>query len=1530
MKRNLLSLSAIALALALAVSFLPAAHPARATSPGVVISQIYGAGGNSGALLNHDYVELFNRGTTSVSLSGLSIQYASATGTGNFSANPVALLSGTLAPGQYYLVQLAGGTNGSPLPAADASGTINMSATGGKVALVNGLTGLACNGSSTPCTPAQLAQIVDLVGLDGANFYETAAAPATSTVLADFRSAAGCVDSDNNAADFSAATPAPRNSASPFNYCSGPTSPTGTGASNPGAVFAGDPLLLTVTVTPGANPPSSGVSVACDLSSIGGAAAQAFYDDGTNGDAAAGDNTFSFATSVAAATVGGPKSLGCSLGDAQGRSGSATLALTVTAILPIGTVNGAVLDGTDGTTHTSPYVGQTVTVKGVIYEKTLQAITNSTNTYKGFFIQNTAATADGDPTTSDGLFVFMSTGSTLPGPGGPYTPSVGDEIVLTGKISEYYNMTELGSPTLALPVVRSGVDIDAEVAPVVADPPASLADANRYWERLQGMRIQVPSGSIVLGGRNVFSPADAEIWVAAPTSTVAGRSDPSTDRAFRDAHPLDDNYDASNWDGNGYRILMGSLGIKALSGDGQALIDPARTFDTVTSAPAGGLNYTFSKYRVEIAGQPVFAEGPDPSANYAPEAFDRTFAYSIVDYNLENLYDYRDNPFSGCDFTGNAGCSNSGTPYIAAVTPPYDYIPDSDAAYQARLNDIAQEILNDLHAPDILMVQEVENQDICSVSGSDLVCGTTDNADGKPDVLQELALKIASLGGPAYDAAFDRNSSDLRGIAPAFLYRTDRVELLPAAGDPLLGTNPAIPGYTSVPYDADVSNPKTLNAVLPAGISACETNWVFPRAPDIGLFRIWSLSLGAGSHRDVYVIDNHFKSGPDTCVAHRTEQAKYNAALVAFLEAANPAARIVVGGDLNVYPRPDDPFAPLGTSGSSDQLAALYDPALGLKNLWEVLLSQAPQAAYSYVYLGQAQTIDQMFVNPAMLSDLEQFRSAHINSDFPADYPGDVARGTSDHDPQYAVFNLNDPPVVDAGEPYSVDEGASVVVTASATDTDGGPLSYAWDLDHNGTFETPGQSVAFQGLDGPAVQTIAVQVTDSGGLSTVATTTVTINNVAPTASLGNGGPVNEGSPVTVSFSGAADPSAADLASLHYVIACDGGLLTGFTYATASDSPTFTCSFDDGPSTHSVRGRVIDKDEGFTEYTTDVNVNNVAPTATLNAPTLLNEGDAFTLSLSGAMDPSSADTAAGFLYAFDCGTGYAASGSTSTANCSALDNPAQSVHARIQDKDGGVSEYSATITVLNVAPSVGPITAPTAPLAVKTAFTASASFTDPGILDTHIVVWDWGDGTTSNGTISESGGSGSASGSHSYPKAGIYKLTLTVTDKDGAAGQVTFQSVIVYDPNAGWVTAGGWFDSPAGAYLPNPTWKGKAFFDFEVRYKHGAAVPSGKVNFHLLLKGLDFESTGFDWMILNTQPGWMCWWIFNRCSADIQIHGTGTVNGNAGYQFMIWAADNRPDTLRIRIWSQGAGGTENVLYDNLSEERIGGGSINVIR
>src|SRR6266496_1138899 len=218
-----LSLAA-ALALALLVT-LPGS--ARAAGANVAISQVYGGGGNTGAPLANDFVELLNRGTTTASVAGWSIQYTSATGTGNLGANSAQLTelpSVSLAPGQYLLVEEAAPTApaGAPLPAPDATDAtpISMSATGGKVALVDSTTPLGCNGGSTPCPSTALERIVDLVGYDGANFFEgSGPAPAGSNTAAVSRRAGGCADTDDNAADFSAGAPGPRNTATAPSPC---------------------------------------------------------------------------------------------------------------------------------------------------------------------------------------------------------------------------------------------------------------------------------------------------------------------------------------------------------------------------------------------------------------------------------------------------------------------------------------------------------------------------------------------------------------------------------------------------------------------------------------------------------------------------------------------------------------------------------------------------------------------------------------------------------------------------------------------------------------------------------------------------------------------------------------------------------------------------------------------------------------------------------------------------------------------------------------------------------------------------------------------------------------------------------------------------------------------------------------------------------------------------------------------------------------------------------------------------------------
>ncbi len=180
---------------------------ASAASADVLISQVYGGGGNSGATFTNDFIELHNVGSAPVDLTGWSVQYASAGGT---TWTLSTALSGTVAPGAYYLVQEAAGAGGTtPLPTPNATGSIMMSATSGKVALVTTTALLTCGAS---CSTA--AGVHDFIGYGAANDFETAAAPTLSNTTSATRPV-GAADTDNNAADFTAGPPNPRNSATP-------------------------------------------------------------------------------------------------------------------------------------------------------------------------------------------------------------------------------------------------------------------------------------------------------------------------------------------------------------------------------------------------------------------------------------------------------------------------------------------------------------------------------------------------------------------------------------------------------------------------------------------------------------------------------------------------------------------------------------------------------------------------------------------------------------------------------------------------------------------------------------------------------------------------------------------------------------------------------------------------------------------------------------------------------------------------------------------------------------------------------------------------------------------------------------------------------------------------------------------------------------------------------------------------------------------------------------------------------------------
>lgn len=206
-------------AVVLVLPALALLYNARTVSPAVpstnvVISQVYGGGGNSGATYKNDFIELYNFGNSTINLTGWSVQYASASGAAWLVTN----LSGSIAPGHYYLIQQAAGSGGaSNLPAPDAVGGVSMSSTSAKVALVNSTAPLsgACPASSS---------IVDLVGYGTANCFEGSRAPATNNMNAVFRRGSGCTDTDNNANDFVIGLANPRNSAS--QYVCGAATPT--------------------------------------------------------------------------------------------------------------------------------------------------------------------------------------------------------------------------------------------------------------------------------------------------------------------------------------------------------------------------------------------------------------------------------------------------------------------------------------------------------------------------------------------------------------------------------------------------------------------------------------------------------------------------------------------------------------------------------------------------------------------------------------------------------------------------------------------------------------------------------------------------------------------------------------------------------------------------------------------------------------------------------------------------------------------------------------------------------------------------------------------------------------------------------------------------------------------------------------------------------------------------------------------------------------------------------------------------------
>jgi predicted secreted protein len=207
-------------------------------------------------------------------------------------------------------------------------------------------------------------------------------------------------------------------------------------------------------------------------------------------------------------------------------------------------------------------------------------------------------------------------------------------------------------------------------------------------------------------------------------------------------------------------------------------------------------------------------------------------------------------------------------------------------------------------------------------------------------------------------------------------------------------------------------------------------------------------------------------------------------------------------------------------------------------------------------------------------------------------------------------------------------------------------------------------------------------------------------------------------------------------------------------------------------------------------------------------------------------------------------------------------------------------------------ALGSFTPLAAPVLIGTPVKMTISFTGAA---PATAVWSWNDGTTSNATVVGN----TLTGTHVYTTQNVYTPSITVTSCGATAKQV-YQYVVVYDSNGGFIIGGGWFNSPAGAYRPQPSLQGRVNFGFVSKYKKGTNVPDGSTAFQSQLGSLYFHSTAYEWLVISGSKG--------------QYKGSGTINGKGNYGFILTAIDGgtRPDRLRMKVWNKVGGA---VVYDN---------------
>ncbi|MFI6058104.1 endonuclease/exonuclease/phosphatase family protein [Streptomyces sp. NPDC051286] len=706
-----------AVAVTLSATALPAAFAAPSST--AVISEVYGGGGNSGATLTRDFVELANAGSAAYDLSGFSVQYLPGTPSAG-SLWQVSALTGSVAPGGRYLVAQAAGTGGTvALPTPDATGTVAMSATSGTVALVAGTTPLTCK---TAADCAADTRIVDLVGYGSAVVREGSGPAAGASATASVARGTSLADTDNNAADLAAGAPTPVNAAGETSGGAGP----------------GDP----------GNPTEPGTVRVHDI---------------------------------------------------------------------------------QGTTRVSPLNGQSVTgVPGVV---TGVRTTGS----RGFWIQDT--TPDADARTSEGVFVY--TGSTAP------TVAVGDSVLVSGKVDEYYpsattqSITEITAPRVT--VLSSGnalpapVVLDAASVPDAYVPSAGGGSVDRLalapaayaldlYESLEGARVQI-ADTRVTGATTAYN----EVWVTVkPNENPTGRGGTLY---------------SSYTDQNTGRIKVMSL-------DTTRPFPVANVGDELSGTTTGVMDYaSFGGYNLQATELGTLT---DHHLRREVTRKQRDKELAVATYNVENL----------------------------------DALDE-----QAKFDTLAAGVAVNLSSPDIVSLEEIQDD-----NGA-----VNDGTVGSEATLKRFTDAIVAAGGPQYAwryiAPVDGKDGGEPGgnIRNVFLFNPERVEFVDRAGGDATTAVTAVKTKKGVALSAS-----------PGRITPTNDAWADSRKPLVGEFRfhgkpVFVIGNHFTSKGGDQPLHGRYQEPTRSSEKKRVKQATEVNTFVTSLLAADKSAQVITLGDLNDF-----------------------------------------------------------------------------------------------------------------------------------------------------------------------------------------------------------------------------------------------------------------------------------------------------------------------------------------------------------------------------------------------------------------------------------------------------------------------------------------------------------------------------------------------------------------------------------------------------------------------------------------------------